>query len=186
MTYLDYLIVTPDENVTKVFSKAPWEYIQQTDNVSNMAKSFNDLFLQAASELVTTKPRYVKTKILPSWLVDEAQQNISLSDQLKRSKHWLEYRDRNYVNNVIRNNTITKPIWDVLNVSKPKSKEIDTYLSCEALNDHFVSIAKSLSSYLKRPARLYEEITPNLFSCVPEFTRMDLYLQRLLVLIISA
>ena len=64
-----------------------------------MAKSFNDLFLEAASELVTTKSRYVKSKILPPWLDDEVQQNISLRDQLKRSKLWLEYkRQRNYVN----------------------------------------------------------------------------------------
>ena len=53
-----------------------------------MAKSFNDLFLEAASELVTTKSRYVKSKILPPWLDDEVQQNKSLRDQLKRSELW--------------------------------------------------------------------------------------------------
>lgn len=188
LTYIDYSKMTP-ENVTTVFSKVPWEYIQQTDDVSNMAKSFNDLFLEAASELVSTKSRYVKSDILPPWLDEEARQNMSLRDQLKRSKLWLEYkRQRNYVNNMIRNkkrnhieslvknstNTNTKPIWDALNVSKPKSKEIDTDLSCDALNDHFVSIAKILTSHLKKPARVCEEIPPNLLSCVPEFTHMDL------------
>ena len=71
-------------------------------------------------------------------------------------------------------NTNTNPVWDALNVSKPDSKEIDTDLSCDALNDHFVSIASSLTSHLKRPARVHEEITVKLLACLPEFTHLDL------------
>ena len=69
--------MTPENVMTVFFSKVLWEYIQQTDSVGNMAKPFNDLFLDAASQLVTTKSRYVKSKILPSWQEDEALQNIS-------------------------------------------------------------------------------------------------------------
>ena len=145
-----------------------------------MAKPFNDLFLDAASQLVTTKSRYVKSKILPSWQEDEALQNISWGDQLKGSKHWLEYKRRNKKRNHIESlvksstNTNTKPVWDALNISKLNSKEIDIKLSYDALNDRFVSIAKLLTSHLQRPPRVHGKITLKLLSCVPEFTHLDL------------
>ena len=96
--------------------------------------------------------------------------NFNILDNRIRNKK------RNHIESLVKSstNTNTKPIWDFLNVSKPKSKEIDTDLSYDALNDHFLSIAKSLTSHLKRPARVHEEITPNLLSCVSEFTHLDL------------
>ena len=37
-----------------------------------------------------------------------------------------------------------------------------------------MSIAKSLTSHLKRPPRVHEKITLKPLSCVPEFTHLDL------------
>ena len=55
-------------------------------------------------------------------------------------------KKRNHIDSLMKSSTNnnTKPVWDALNVSKPNSKEIDIDLSCDALNNHFMSIAKSL------------------------------------------
>ena len=98
---------------------------------------------------------------------------MSLRYKLKTSRHWFKYKgQRNYVNNLNENkkkrnhiesrvnnstNTNTKPIWDALNIPKPKSKED---LSCDTLNNHFVSITKILTSHLKRPARDVKKFLP--------------------------
>ena len=106
----------------------------------------------------------MKKKQIPQWITKEIKLAMKYRDDLKAAKDFNQYKkQRNYVKNLIKKakktyfqdminkNTDISEVWRAINIlsGHSKSKDINTNITLDQFNNHFLSIADSLTKTLK-------------------------------------
>ena len=126
---------------------------------------FYELFLHVYDKHVPIRRQRVKNKLLPPWLTVDIRQAMKQRDRFKKQKNYPEFKKqrrhvkylgrqakKTYFKKIVSNQTDnTRLVWKALNaLTKNVSciQNIPSTLTAEVFNDHFLSLAKTLTKTL--------------------------------------
>ena len=145
-------------------STTPFQTVHEYDDPNQAMSIWYKLYLDILNKHAPLKKKRVKKKKIPQWLTNEIRQAMKYRNDLKADKEFLQYKkQRNYVKKlvqkakksfiqkIIKDKSDISSIWRAINVlsNRTKSKDLSTTVTLNQFNEHFLSVANSITKTLK-------------------------------------
>lgn len=155
-------------------SSCPFDAVYEFNDPDEALAYFCKLFSVIYDRHAPVRRKRVKEQSLPPWLTIDIRKAMNQRDRFKKAKNYSEFKNqRRHVKYLVRQakkayfdkivsaqTDNTSLIWKALNVLSKRSsssrRNMPNTHTAEAFNDHFLSVARTLTKSLQRNSELYK------------------------------